>query len=181
MADLDDLEQISKLDASNLLGSIEALPDQLKQAWEEVFQTSMPEDLLNVKNVVVSGMGGSALGGRIIDSLILDRANTPIEISTEYRLPNYVGPDSLVIISSYSGNTEETLSSAHDAIKKNAKIFVVTTGGKIAQLAKEEGLPSYIFNPIHNPSNQPRMGIGYSIGAVLALLVKGKYIQMSSD
>ena len=181
MANLDNLEEISKVDASGLLGSIESLPDQLAQAWEEVSQISIPEDLLSVKNVVVSGMGGSALGGRIIDSLIMDRATTPIEISTEFRLPNYVGPESLVIVCSYSGNTEETIASAQEAIAKNAKIFAITTGGKIADLCKEKSLPSYIFKPIHNPSNQPRMGLGYSVGSVLALLAKGEYINMSSE
>ena len=180
MANLDNLEEVSKLDKSNLLGSIEALPDQIQQAWDEVSQTTIPQGLLNVKNIVVSGMGGSALGGRVIDSLILDRATTPIEVSTEFRLPNYVGPDSLVVVSSYSGNTEETISSANEAINKGAKVFVITTGGKLAQLAKSDALPSYVINPIHNPSNQPRMGVGYSIAAVLALLVKGGYIQMAA-
>jgi glucose/mannose-6-phosphate isomerase len=181
MANLDNLDEISKLDKSNLLGSIEALPDQLQQAWDEILATSLSEQLLSVKNVVISGMGGSALGGRVVDSLILDRAITPIEVSTEFRLPNYVGPETLVVISSYSGNTEETLLSAQDALKKNAKVFVITTGGKLAELVSSEGLPAYIFEPKHNPSNQPRMGVVYSIGAVLALLSKGKYLHFSLD
>lgn len=181
MANLDNLEEISKVDSLGLLRSIESLPDQLGQAWTEVSQISIPDDLLSIKNVVVSGMGGSALGGRIIDSLIMDRATTPIEISTEFGLPNYVGAESLVIVCSYSGNTEETLASAQEAIAKNAKIFAITTGGKLGELCKEKALASYIFNPIHNPSNQPRMGLGYSVGAVLALLAKGKYIHVGSQ
>ncbi|OGM01914.1 hypothetical protein A2115_00505 [Candidatus Woesebacteria bacterium GWA1_41_8] len=181
MANLDNLEEISKLDKSNLLGSIEALPKQLMQAWEEISSTAIPPELLNVKNVVVSGMGGSALPGRIVDSLILDRATTPIEVSTEYKLPNYVGPDSLVIVSSYSGGTEETISALYDALNKKAKIFVVSTGGKLSELAKAQSLPSYIFTPKFNPSNQPRMGLGYSIGAVLFLLGKGNYIHLGES
>jgi glucose/mannose-6-phosphate isomerase len=110
----------------------------------------------------------------------LDRALTPIEVSTEFRLPNYVGAASLVVVSSYSGNTEETISSFQDALKRGAKVFVITTGGKLAELARAEHLPAYIIKPIHNPSNQPRMGLGYSIGAVIALLAKGGYLQISS-
>jgi glucose/mannose-6-phosphate isomerase len=181
MANLDNLQEVAKIDKSNLLSSIEALPDQFNQAWDEVFQTSMAEDLLSVKNIVVSGMGGSALGGRIVDSLILERALSPIEVSTEFKLPNYVGPETLVVASSYSGNTQETISSAEEALAKKAKVFVISTGGKLAEVAKEQGLPSYIFKPTHNPSNQPRMGLGYGIGAVLALLAKGKYIQISEE
>jgi len=181
MANLDNLEEISKLDKANLLGSIEALPQQLEQVWEEIASTQIPEDLLNVRNVVVSGMGGSALPGRIVDSLILDRATTPIEISTEYKLPNYVGPDTLVVLSSYSGNTEETLSAANDAIKKRAKLFIVTTGGKLSEMAKSQGIPSYVFSPRNNPSNQPRMGLGYSIGALLFLLGKAKYLNLAKE
>lgn len=181
MANLDNLEEISKLDKSNLLGSIEALPQQLKQVWEEIASTAIPDDLLNVQNIVVSGMGGSALPGRIVDSLTLDRATTPIEVSTEYKLPNYVGPDTLVLLSSYSGNTEETLSAAYDAIEKRAKVFIVTTGGKLSEMAKSQKVASYIFTPRHNPSNQPRMGLGYSIGALLFLLGKAKYLQLAKE
>src|SRR3990167_11114956 len=149
MANLDNLGEISKLDKSKLLGSIEALPEQLRQAWDDIFQTSIPDELLGVGNIVISGMGGSALGGRIVDSLILDRARTPIEVFTEFRLPNYVNQDTFVILASYSGNTEETLTAGTEALTRGASIFCLTTGGKLQKFMEENSLVGYIFDPKH--------------------------------
>ena len=118
--------------------TIRAYPLQLKQAWEEIDRLYIPNEYKNVDNVVVSGMGGSALGARIIDSYIVDKIRLPIEIFTEYHLPNYVNQNTLVISYSYSGNTEETINATYEALKRKAKIIIVTTGGELAELAKKE-------------------------------------------
>ncbi|OGM10399.1 hypothetical protein A2Z67_06135, partial [Candidatus Woesebacteria bacterium RBG_13_36_22] len=152
-----------------------------KQAWEEIDALYIPPDYKNVNNVVVSGMGGSALGARIIDSYIVDTIRLPIEIYNEYHLPNYVNEDTLVISYSYSGNTEETINATYEALKRNAKVFCITTGGDLAMIAKKEKLPSYIFNPTNNPSNEPRMSLGYSIGAYLSLFHKLGFISLDRD
>lgn len=178
MANLDSREEIRKLDSGNILGSISALPDQMQQAWREIQELSVPEACHNSRNVVVAGMGGSALGGRIVDSLITDRARTPIEIFTEFRLPNYVNKDTFVILSSYSGNTEETLTAGREALTRGASIFCITTGGKLKKFMEENNLDGFVLDPIHNPSNQPRMGLGYSIIAVLAALAKCEFINL---
>src|SRR4030043_2204555 len=122
--------------------TIKAYPLQVKQAWEEIDALYIPPDYKNVNNVVVSGMGGSALGARIIDSYIVDTIRLPIEIYNEYHLPNYVNKNTLVISYSYSGNTEETINATYEALKRKANVFCITTGGELATIAKKEKLPS---------------------------------------
>ena len=181
MINLDSFEEIKRLDKNFVLDSIKSLPEQIKQTWYEVKLLKIPSKFSLAKNVVICGMGGSALGGRMIDSLIPDRVRTPIEVFTEYHLPNYVNKDTLVIVNSYSGNTEETLSSTHEAIKKHAQIFVITTGGKLADLAKREKLPLYEYEAVHNPSKQPRMALGYSVAAMMSLLSRTNFIHITDE
>ena len=178
MINLDSLDNIKKIDSKKLVFSIRSFPDQIKQAWREVFEQDIPQSCPLAKNVVVSGMGGSALGGRIVDSLLLDRFRTPIEVVTEYNLPNYVNRDTLVILTSYSGNTEETLSAAREAQNRGAILFAITTGGKLAEFIKSGGISGYVFDPVANPSGQPRMGLGYSITATLAVLARCEFINL---
>ncbi|KKQ43116.1 MAG: Bifunctional phosphoglucose/phosphomannose isomerase [Microgenomates group bacterium GW2011_GWC1_37_8] len=161
--------------------SIRAYPLQFKQAWIEVNSLYIPDDYKEIDNVILCGMGGSALGARIIDSLIQDRLRIPFEIYTEYYVPNYVNEKSLVIASSYSGTTEETLNATYEALNRGAKVFGITTGGKLAEVLKENNIPGYIFNPINNPSNQPRMSLGYSIAAALAILTKLGFINVLEE
>src|SRR3989344_8447762 len=161
--------------------TIRAYPQQLRQAWDEINATYLPEDYQNIKNVVLCGMGGSALGARIVDSLVMNRLRVPFEIYNEFHLPNYVNDETLVIVSSYSGNTEETIEATNEAISRGAKIFGIATGGKLAKLLQDRKTPSYIFNPINNPSGQPRMSTGYAIGSVLGILNKVEVINMSNE
>ncbi len=178
---LDDLAQITKLDKGNILGSIEHLPEQIDDAWKAISGLQIPEDYSKSQNIVVAGMGGSALGGRIIHSLEFKNLRAPIEIVNGYHLPNYVNENTLVILSSYSGGTEETISAMHEAIKKNAKIIGITMGGKLLETLKEKELPVYIINPSNNPSGQPRMGLGYSIASILGILSKLHFINTNDD
>jgi glucose/mannose-6-phosphate isomerase len=178
MKNLDSAEEIKKIDKGNVWGSILELPDQMLQAWEETKTHKVPETCKLSKNVVVAGMGGSALGGRIVDSLVADKARVPIEVFTEFRLPNYVNKDSFVILSSYSGNTEEILTVGREALNRGASIFCLATGGKLQEFMKENSLDGYIFEPKHNPSNQPRMGLGYAVVGVLAALAKCEFINL---
>lgn len=179
MISLDSIPELSKIDSKGLLSSIASLPDQFKQVVEEVEKLELPMDYSLCKNVVICGMGGSALAGRIINDLVEDTARAPIEISTEFDPPSYLGPDTLAIIYSYSGDTEETVSALNKAILKRAKIVVVTTGGKLEEIALKDNLPLYKINPTHNPSNQPRMSLGYSVGAMLMILGKTGFLGVS--
>jgi glucose/mannose-6-phosphate isomerase len=165
-------QKIKKLDKSNLLGSIELLDKQCGEAWRDVKKIKIPKNYRQVENIVVSGMGGSALGARLIGSLFAAELRRPLEIVRGYNLPAYVGPKTLLILSSYSGNTEETLAAARVGQKRKAKIVGLATGGALANFLRRNNYPSYIFKPTYNPSNQPRMGLGYSIFGQLGLLAK---------
>ena len=176
MADIDSIKDIKRIDKSGAIDSIYLIPEQINQAFFEVKNITPPKSCINAKNVVVAGMGGSALGGRIIDSLIPQRSRTPIEVFTEFHIPNYVNKNTLVIVSSYSGNTQETIYDLDEARRKNAQIFVITTGGKLAKIAKDNNI-----DPKFNPSGQPRFALGYSVGAIISILSKCAFIQISSD
>ena len=181
MVSLDNLEDIEEFDKGKILASIRMLPDQIEQAWEEIKNLPFEQKIQSCSNIVICGMGGSALGGRIVDSLLNDLVKVPIEVSTDYEIPFYVNSSSLVILTSYSGNTEETLESLRSSLKKKANIFVISTGGNISTNVKKNNLNSYIFNPRANPSGQPRMGLGYSIGSTLSVLSKYGFINVEDN
>lgn len=168
--DLNSREAIKKLDKSNVLGSIEALADQVQDAWGKTSSLNLQSHSQGVENIVISGMGGSALGGIVIKSLIFKDLPLPLEIVRDYQLPAYVNSKTLVILSSYSGTTEETLTTAQQAISKGAKLAVITAGGDLATLAADHHCPAYIIDPKFNPSGQPRMAIGYAITGQIGLL-----------
>lgn len=182
MINLDNLEEIKKLDKSNMLGSIEAFPDQCLQAWEEAPKIMVPPDYSNVKNIVVAGMGGSALGAHLIQSLYQNNGlKVPLQIVHDYHLPSYAGENTLVLLSSYSGGTEETLSCAQEALQKRAKILGITTGGKLGEFLTQNNLPGYIFDPKFNPCGQPRIGLGYSILGQMALFGQAGILSVKHD
>lgn len=177
---LDSREKMAALDKSNVLGSVEALADQVRHAWED---TQKLDFTLRgkIENIVVSGMGGSALGPDIFKHVFVDQLSVPFEIYNGYNLPAYVNENTLVVLASYSGTTEETLSCAEQVKKAGAQALVVTSGGKLAQIAQEEGYPVYTINPTHNPSNQPRMAIGYAVFGLIGLLAKAGLVSLSEE
>ncbi|MBD3279157.1 MAG: SIS domain-containing protein, partial [Candidatus Pacebacteria bacterium] len=177
---LDNLKEIKKLDRSNTLGSIEALADQVKHAWEEAQQVKF-QPQTELKNVVVAGMGGSALGPDVVKHLFKTELKLPFEVINSYSLPGYVNEHSLVILASYSGTTEEVLSAAQQVISKKAQVMVICAGGKLAELADKHHWPKYLINPKHNPSNQPRMAIGYAIFGLISLLSKAQVINLTNQ
>ncbi len=154
-----------------ILETIKLYPKQLEQSWDEVRAIKFPDNYKNIDNVVFCGMGGSALGARMTDAFTSEsRLRVPFEIFTEFHIPDYAGDNTLTIISSYSGGTEETLNAFKMARRNKCKIFGITSGGSLAASFKKEEIPAYIFDPVNNPSGQPRMSLGYASGAVLAVL-----------
>ncbi len=168
---LEDRQEIKKLDPSGALASAESLADQVKQVWQErkkvVFDT---KKIKTISKIVVAGMGGSALGADVVLNLFKDSLTVPMLINRDYQLPNFVDQNTLVILSSYSGNTEEVLACAQVAKSKQAQIAVISAGGKLADLAKENQYPRFLIEAKYNPSGQPRMAIGYSIMAFIVIL-----------
>jgi glucose/mannose-6-phosphate isomerase len=149
-----------------MLGRIRELGRQVREAWERTGAATLPRDLGRVKDVTVLGMGGSAIGGDLAAALLLDELAVPMAVHRDYGCPKYVGRDSLVIASSYSGNTEETLSGFAEARKRGAKLVVLTTGGKLAEEARAAGIPLVTFSY----KARPRATLGWSLGLVLGTL-----------
>lgn len=178
---LDDIDQIKKLDKSGVYQSIESLDEQCSDAWQKVQQVAVPSSYQNFSNIVVSGMGGSALGAHVIQSLYRDQLKAPLVIVRDYHLPEFVNQNSLVVLSSYSGTTEETVSCAQEAIAKKCKSFIITSGGQLQEFSQKYSLPIYLINPVFNPCGQPRMAIGYSIFSQLSLFAKLGLIQLNEE
>jgi glucose/mannose-6-phosphate isomerase len=154
-----------KLDSSDMLGKIASMPDQLRTGFDLGRETWKPLAGLKPGALVVAGMGGSAMGGDLLRSYALRQSEIPVTVSRGYSLPEFVGSDALVVVSSYSGNTEETLACLRDAIKRDAKIVAVTSGGELLAAAERLSMPC-VRLPEGYP---PRAALGYSFGALLAL------------
>jgi len=131
-----------------------------------------PIDSSSIQNIVISGLGGSGIGGRIASQLASNSCPVPIKVNNNYTLPGFVNKHSLVICCSYSGNTEETLEAFEIAVKKGAQIFCISSGGTILERAKELGLP-YAEIPGGFP---PRAALGFSLVQLLYVLQAGKFI-----
>jgi len=172
MTNLDDTAAMKKLDPSGVLESTGMFADQCQQAWEEASALRFPPSYDEVFNIVVCGMGGSRFTPRTIKELFRDRIREPYEIVEDYTVPSYVDSDTLVILSSYSGTTEEVLSCGRDAQARGAKLTGVMKrdGGKVASFLEENGATAYYFEPRFNPCGQPRIGSGYLLLGHLGLL-----------
>lgn len=181
MINLDDFKIIKNLDQSNMISSIELLGDQINQTWEEVNKIPIPQSYQRIDKIIFSGMGGSALGAYVAKYLYGNNLGKPFEIINDYHLPSYVNENTLVVVGSYSGNTEETISCFNEALKKKAKTVAISAGGKLEVLAKKHKIPFYKINPKFNPCNQPRMGIGYSIFALLTIFNRLKLVSITKN
>lgn len=166
---LDSREKIAELDKSNMLGSIEALADQVRDAWEKTKKITITHQE-KINNVILVGMGGSAIGADVFKHLFKEKLTVPFEIYNSYTLPAYADQHTLVILSSYSGTTEEVINCAQQVKAKQTQVAIICAGGELEKIAKENNYPSYIIDPIYNPSNQPRMAIGYAIIGLFGLM-----------
>ncbi|MFI5265563.1 MAG: SIS domain-containing protein [Candidatus Levyibacteriota bacterium] len=181
MIDLTKPEEIKSLDPQNTFGSTEMLPEQLEKAWEEVQTIEVPQNYSTVSNIVFCGMGASIYGALVVKSLFGPDFPFPIELVSDYHLPKYVNSNTLVVLTSYSGTTEEVLSCAKEAKEKGAKMLVLTKGGALADFAKENSVPAYVFDGALNPSGVPRLGNGYTIIGLMGLLHKAGIIALDTE
>ncbi|MBN2043840.1 MAG: bifunctional phosphoglucose/phosphomannose isomerase [Anaerolineales bacterium] len=162
---LDDLNLIKELDSENMLQHINNLPDQLAGAWEIGLKLPLP-DFKEFHHVVIAGMGGSAIGGDLVKAYAQQFSHIPITVLRDYDLPNW--SKTLVICSSHSGNTEETLSVFDQAVEAGLPTLPICTGGKLAEKAGETGSALWIFED----DFQPRAAVGFSFGLLLAALTR---------
>lgn len=159
---LDDGKFVQDLDRGNALGIIAGQPDQLRQVYDLEAENSK----FKIQNVVLAGMGGSALAGEFCRSWLGDRIPVPMTIVRDYSLPAFVGPETLVIVSSYSGNTEETLEALEQARERQARVVIMTSGGKLLELAKSQKVAVTQIPAGY----QPRMALAFEVKAFATIL-----------
>jgi glucose/mannose-6-phosphate isomerase len=165
MIDQNDARALRACDPLGMFEHIAGLPDQCEEAWRAAQSVALPESFRDVHQVVVAGMGGSAIGGALLSSLVAPQSRIPVYVVRDYDLPAAVkGKSTLVIASSYSGNTEETVSVFTQARARGCQLLAIASGGAIARLADEFGAP---LMRIHYKS-QPRAALGYSFIPLVA-------------
>jgi glucose/mannose-6-phosphate isomerase len=165
---LDDFKLFNQLDPQNMLGEIDCLPGQLQSAWELGQKMPLPESS-GVTRVIISGMGGSAIGADLLTAYIAPVCKLPVIVSRDYGLPAWAnGPETLVVASSHSGNTEETLDAFDAAIQTGCRILAVCTGGDLERRAIAHGIPVRKFKH----AGQPRAAVGFSFGLLLAAFAR---------
>ena len=156
------------IDQSNMLGVIDDFPNQCKDAL------SVPKGITvkgEIDSIVVCGMGGSAIGGDLLKSY-LSSSKIPVIVNRDYSIPEFVDENTLVFAVSYSGNTEETLSSFSEAKKKRAKIIAITTGGELSKIAdKVVKIPAGL---------QPRAAIGYLFFPMVGILYNSNMVDVKN-
>jgi len=165
---MDDIRQLkAALDSHDMYGMIAGMPDHL----EEGMAIGRAVDLRHLEeetfhSVLVAGMGGSAIAGDIAKSYLLDQLDIPLWVYRHYNMPEFVNKRTLVIASSYSGNTEETLSAYDHAMDRGARVIAISTGGKLAEKAKADDVPLIRIKA----GLQPRAALGYSLAPLLMVL-----------
>ncbi len=140
------------------------MPEQIQYVLDHYVRHNLSIDDFN--NIVLCGLGGSGIAGRLVKVFFKDRCPVPIEVISDYSLPAFVSQTSLVILNSYSGNTEETLSMYMDAVEKKAKMLIITTGGLIGELGESNHIQTYFAEP----GFQPRMALGYSLTYLVMII-----------
>lgn len=164
MADFDNL---AELDRHKVFDTLDAQPDQLRQNYcDEMADDITSAQGVGIQNIILAGMGGSALVGNILKNWLYDKLKVPLEVVRGYDIPGYVNERSLVIISSYSGNTEETLSALKQAQRLNGVIFIMAAGGKLVDIADSE---NYSLLKLPHAS-QPRFAVLAGLKALACLL-----------
>jgi glucose/mannose-6-phosphate isomerase len=136
----------------------------------------LPQDYPEVSKVVILGMGGSAIGGDLVSNLVASEARLPILVHRDYNLPAFIDSKTLVIASSYSGMTEETLSSFKQALETDSKKLVITTGGKLKTMAEARNIPVFSFDY----KAQPRAALPFSFLSILGFLQRLGFINDKS-
>ncbi len=172
--DLDDLQGFKQLDRQNMLAEMAGLPDQLGHAWEQGSRMPMPKSPDGgYGSVVISGMGGSAIGADLVAAYAASTSSIPVIVHRDYGLPAHArGPNTLVVASSHSGETEETLDGFATAEQNGCRVLAICTGGELARRAREHDVTLWQFDH----TGQPRAAVGFSFGLLLALLFRSGLI-----
>lgn len=162
---LENSENLKELDRGGMLEAVAGMPDMIPDAVQRAQSVSLPK-MRKVRQLVVSGMGGSAIAGDVLLDLLSDRAELPLYVNRDYQVPAFVGEGTLFFALSYSGDTEETLSALKAAAKRKAKIICLTSGGKLREIAESNKYPLYLIPAGY----QPRAALAYLLVPLLLSL-----------
>ncbi len=176
--DLDDAAEIRRIDRGDMLGTVLALAEQCREGFAVGRDTSPLPSVDDVTSIAVCGMGGSAIAGDVLRALAADRVHVPVEVIRSPELPAFVRSDTLVIVSSYSGSTAETLALFDEALARGARPVAITSGGELARRASEAGVPVVAVPP----GLMPRAAFGYlAMGTLGALTSAGLLARVEDD
>ncbi len=164
---LDGRALAQRIDPQGLLERIEALPEQCREAWDLGMAAPLPP-AAHVINVVICGMGGSAIGGDLVRALAAGVSHAPVTVVRGYELPAHTGAGTLALFCSASGNTEETLAAFDRALDTDAHKLVITKGGALLAEAQKYGVPAVQYRY----DGEPRSGLGYGLMIPLAVLCR---------
>jgi len=149
-------------------GLILDFSNHMKTALSLASKIELEKPEVDYKNVLILGMGGSGIGGVLVKNWIADDISIPVQVANDYQVPAYVDQDTLIIASSYSGNTEETIMALNEAMERNVSVVGITSGGKLEKFCNENNFPVFIV-PGGNP---PRASLGYSLATLCAVFEK---------
>ncbi len=167
--DVDDLDQIARLDSENVLDAVEHFADQVREGWEIGLLAQALPSSDGLDSIVVLGMGGSGVSGDVMQAVVEPRLPLPLRtIKTYGPLPEWIGRNTLVFAVSYSGSTEETVAALEEAQQRGARIVTISSGGPLQEMATQRGL-AHVKIP---PGRQPRASLGYLVMPVLGVLEK---------
>ncbi len=167
MSLIDDLDHIKNIDKSNMRTAIINFPDHMMDCFQlcKKYDVTVPKA---VKNIIIAGLGGSAIGGDIVRNWIGNRISVPIEVCREHQLPGYANEETMLIVVSYSGETEETLKLFLEGKEKKCKIITITSGGILDRLSKKYNAPRILI-----PSGMPpRVALPYLLTSMAFMMWK---------
>jgi len=162
---LDDPEERRRLDPGGMLAAVAGLPDQCRDAWTAAQSLDLPASYSRIKRIMVAGMGGSAIAGDLWRVLLQRECGVPVFNVRGYDLPPFVDRDTLVIASSFSGDTEETVSAFHQALPIACPKVAITSGGRLLSTARANGVPAFTYKF----AGEPRAALGWSLMPLLAI------------
>jgi glucose/mannose-6-phosphate isomerase len=166
-------DDISRLDPTGMYTWMSEFPDQVRDAVAIGEKANVRLNVKGVDNIVLTGLGGSAIGGDLLRSYLSNELRIPFVVNRHYFLPAFVSKKTLVIVSSYSGNTEESNAAHADATKRKARVLCISTNGTVAKNAKKYKQPMIAIPP----GLSPRAALGYSFFPLLVTLAKLKFIK----
>ncbi len=176
MINLDDPKVYKQYDPEDMLGHIHEVPQLCQTAWQMAQAFDLPQDYSQIDKIVVLGMGGSAIGGDLVASLVSAEAGIPVLVQRGYDLPASVSSQTLVIASSYSGMTEETLTAFDKALAAGLKSLAITTGGELKDIARDRNIPVFSFDY----KAQPRAALAFSFFPILNFVQRLGFISDKS-